>query len=135
VVTVRLVVPVVPEYEGLLCVAEELGLEYTGRSWGAAYWFEVDFSVLVLLLLPDRVVVVYGRRTVVPLPAVFFTVPVLWRVPVEVEGVLVLRPLTVLVATRLVPEVVELIRRPFTVEATPLPEEAIRLASMERRGP
>jgi len=35
----RVVLPdvfeLVPEYEGLLCVAVELGLEYTGLSWGA----------------------------------------------------------------------------------------------------
>jgi hypothetical protein len=33
----------VPEYEGLLCVAAELGLEYTGRSCGATVVFSVDF--------------------------------------------------------------------------------------------
>ena len=77
------------------------------------------------------VAVPYGRRTVVPLPVVVFTAPVLW-VPLEA----ILRPLIELlpVATLLVLVTGLLKRRPFTEAVLPL-AEATRLASMVRLGP
>ena len=65
-----------------------------------------------------------------------FIVPVFWRVPVAIlPDEIVLLPLIVLVpvATRLVPPVDELMRRPFN-EVAP-PADAIRFASIARRGP